>query len=119
VASTDFVGRQSEDRFITANSNFTLTLDRPFNFNHWGKPVFTGVPGRFMVQVNCSSRTNPYTSFGAGDALNTTSPQKYIITTVCYRLISFLSFKYCNATNIRNVSAITRLSQTSLSSLHV
>ncbi len=51
VASSDFVGYQSEARLITANSNFTVTVDKPFNFNHWGKPVYTGVSGRFMIQV--------------------------------------------------------------------
>jgi hypothetical protein len=57
VASTDFDGKQSEKRNITAVAGptpeglFLLALDRPLEYMHWGDYVPTGLPGIGMLQV--------------------------------------------------------------------
>jgi hypothetical protein len=53
IASTDFDVWQSEVVTITAvnTTSNKITFVPPLYYEHYGYPIFTGVPGRYMQQV--------------------------------------------------------------------
>jgi hypothetical protein len=55
VGSTDFDVFQTEVRTIVGTTSTTITLDTPLLWEHWGKPVATGVPGKYLPQVRLPS----------------------------------------------------------------
>lgn len=52
ISTTDFDGKQTEVRNISQIVDDDVFLNTPLLWEHWGKPVFTGVDGVYLVQVS-------------------------------------------------------------------
>lgn len=51
ISSTDFDALLSEVRTIVGINGSDVILDKPLVWEHWGKPVYTGVGNTYLPQV--------------------------------------------------------------------